>query len=48
MLYFGKLTFVLLLSHFVVNISKTNIDKVTSILFSQRRSNADEHALIQL
>ena len=48
MLYTGKLYFVLLLSHFVVNISTTNIDKVVSMLFSQRQSNADEHTLTQL
>ena len=48
MLYTEKLNFVLLLSHFVVNISTTNIDKVVSMLFCQRRSNADEHKLTQL
>ena len=48
MLHTGKLNFVLLLSHFVVNTSTTNIDKVVSMLFSQRRSNADEHTLTQL
>ena len=48
MLYTGKLNFVLLLSHFVVNISTTNIDKVVSMLFCQRQSNADEHTLTQL
>ena len=47
MLYTGKLNFVFLLSHFVVNISTKNIDKVVSMLFSQRRSNADEHTLTQ-
>ena len=48
MLYTGKLYFVLLLSHFVVNINTTNIDKVVSMVFSQRRSNTDEHTLTQL
>ena len=48
MLYTGKLNFVLLLSHFVANISTKNIDKVVSMLFSQRRSNANEHTLTQL
>ena len=47
MLYSGKLNFVLLLSHFVVNISTANIDKVISMLFSQRRSNADEHTFTE-
>ena len=47
-MYTGKLSFVLLLSHFVANISTTNIDNVVSMLFSQCRSNADEHTLIQL
>ena len=48
MLYTGKLNFVLLLSHFLVNISTKNDDKIVSMLFSQRRSNADEHTLTQL
>ena len=48
MLYTKKLNFVLLLSHFVVNIGTANIEKVISMLFSQRRSNADEHTLTQL
>ena len=48
MLYTGKLNFVLLLNHFVVNINTTNIDKVVSMVFSQRRSNTDEHTLTQL
>ena len=47
MLYTEELYFVLLLSHFVVNISTTNIDRVVSMLFSQRQSNADEHKLTQ-
>ena len=33
MLYTEKLNFVLLLSHFVVNISTTDIEKVVSMLF---------------
>ena len=37
MIYTSKLNFVLLLSHFLVNISTTNISKVVSMLFSQRR-----------
>ena len=48
MLYTGKLNFVFLLSHFVVSISTANIHKVVSMLFSQRRSNGDEHTLTQL
>ena len=48
MLYIGILNFVLLLSHFVVNISTTNIDKFVTMLFSQCLSNADEHTLTQL
>ena len=40
-------TFVLLLSHFLVNISTTNIDKVDSILFSQRWSSSGKHTLTQ-
>ena len=48
MLHTGKLKFVLLLSHFVVHISTTNIGKVVSVLFSQRQSNADERTLTQL
>ena len=47
MLYTGKLNFVLLLSHFAVNIGIKNIDRVVSMLFSQRQSNADEHTLTQ-
>ena len=47
MLYTGKLKFVFLLSHFLANISPTNIDKAVSVLFSQRR-NADKHTLTQL
>ena len=48
MLYTGKLNFVLLLSHFVVNISTADIDKVVPMLLIQRRSNGDEHTLTQL
>ena len=48
MLDTGKLNFVFLLSHSVVNISTTNIGKVVSMLFSQRQSNDDEHTLTQL
>ena len=48
MLYTGELNFVLLLLHFVVNISTTCTDKVVSMLFSQRRNNVDEHTLTQL
>ena len=48
MLYTGKLNFIFLLRHFVVNISTTNIDKVVSMVFSQRRSNADKHMLTQI
>ena len=48
MLYTGKLNFVLLLSHFVVNVSIANIDKVISVLFSQLQSNADEQTLTRL
>ena len=33
MLHTGKLNFVFLLSHFEVNISTTNIDKVVLVLF---------------
>ena len=40
--------FVLLLSHFLVNISTANVDKVVSMLFSQRWSKADEYTLTQL
>ena len=47
MFYTWKISFVLFLSHFLVNIS-TAIDKVVSMLFSQRRSNANEHMLTQL
>ena len=35
MIYNWKLNFVLLLSHVLVNLSTTNIDKVASMLFSQ-------------
>ena len=48
MLYAGKLNFVFLLSHLGVNISTTNVDKAVSMVFSQRRSNADKHTLTQL
>ena len=48
MLYNRKLNFVFLLSHLVVNISTTNIDKAVSMVLSQRRSNADKHTLTQL
>ena len=48
MLYTRKLNFVFLLSHLVVNISTTNIDKAVSMVLSRRRSNADKHTLIQL
>ena len=48
MLYTGKLNFVFLLSHLGVNICTTNINKAVSMVFSQRRSNADKHALTQL
>ena len=37
MIYTWKRNFVLLLSHFLVNISTTKTDKVVSILFSQCR-----------
>ena len=47
MFYTWKISSVLFLSHFLVNIS-TAIDKVVSMLFSQRRSNANEHMLTQL
>ena len=33
------------LSHFLVNISTANIDKAVSVLFSQRRRNANEDTL---
>ena len=46
MLYTWKLDFVLLWSHFLVNISTANIE-VVPMLFSQRRSRADEHTLTQ-
>ena len=46
MLHTWKLNFVLLSSHFEVNIRTTNIDKVVSVLFSP--SNTDEHTLTQL
>ena len=54
MFYFWKLNFVLFLRHFLVNIStesvqiSTAIEKVVSMLFLQRRSNANEYMLIQL
>ena len=48
MLYSRKLNFVFLLSHLVVNISTTNIDKAVSIVLPQRRSNGDKHTLTQL
>ena len=48
MLYTRKLNFVLLLSHIVVNISTANIDTVVSMLFSESRSNVDEHTFSQL
>ena len=44
----SKLNFVLLLSYFLVNISTANIDKVVSMQFSQRWSNADKHTWTQL
>ena len=37
MIYTWKLNFALLLSHFLVNLSTRNIDKVVSMLFSQHR-----------
>ena len=37
MIYTCKLNFALLLSHFLVNLSTRNIDKVVSMLFSQHR-----------
>ena len=37
MIYTWKLNVVLLLSHFLVNLSTTNIDKAVSMLFSQHR-----------
>ena len=50
MFYSWKLNFVLSLSHFLVNISTDQCSnwQIVSMLFSQRRSNADEHPLIQL
>ena len=48
MFYTWKLSFVLLLRQFLMNISTTNIDKVVSMRFSQRRSEADEYTLNQL
>ena len=50
MFYSWKLNFVLFLNHFLVNMRQISatIDKVVSMLFSQHRSNADEHTLIQL
>ena len=47
MSYTWKYNFALLLSHFLVNLSTTNIDKVVSILFCQCQSNADEETLTQ-
>ena len=47
MFYTWKYKFVLFLSHFLVNISIA-IDKFVSMLFLQRRGNADEHTLVQL
>ena len=43
-----KLNFLLLLRQFVVNIITRNIDQVVSMLFFQRRSNANEHTLTKL
>ena len=43
MIFTWKLNFVLLLSHFLVNISTTNIDKALDCFL-----NADEHTLTQL
>ena len=48
MLYTRKLNFVFLLSHLVVNISTTNIDKAVSVVLSERPSNADKPTLTQL
>ena len=48
MLYTGKLNFVSLLNHFVVNTSTTHIGKVVSMLFAQCRSNTDEYTLTQI
>ena len=48
MFYTWELKFVLLLSHFLVNVSATNIDKDVSVLFSQSWSNSNEHTLTQL
>ena len=48
MFHTWKLSFVLLLRHFLVNFSATNIGKLVSMLFSQHRSNAYEHTLTQL
>ena len=45
--YTWKLNFVFFLSDFLVNIS-TTIDKVVEMMFSQCRSNADEHTLTQI
>ena len=47
MLYTGKLNFIFLLNHLGLNISTTNIDKAVSMVFSQRRSNADKHTSTQ-
>ena len=48
MFYTWKLSFVLLLRQFLMNITTTNIDKVVSMRFSQRRSEANEYTLTQL
>ena len=48
MLYTTTINFVFLLSHLVVNISATNIDKAVSVVLPQRRCNADKHTLTQL
>ena len=48
MLYTRTLNFVFSLSHLVVNISTTNIDKTVSVVLSQHRCNADKHTLTQL
>ena len=45
--YVWKHDSALLLSHSLVNINTANIDMVVSILFSQCRSNVDEHTLTQ-
>ena len=48
MFHTWKLSFVLLLRHFLVNFSTKNIGKLVSMLFSEHRSNAYEHTLTQL